>query len=129
MCHLCANSAESTGTGRHSTASHREPSLAEQYDQLLSNVLGTSLKADNLLWEAFSNIRNARNSFVHEGQAKIGTTIVDVSKAGDLVVKAGDIVEFVRLRLPEELQWPVYTREITMQLASPMLPPSPLTEE
>lgn len=48
------------------------PSVAEQYDTLLGVLLGFSLKEDNDLWKAFSNLKKARNSFVHEGVAKVG---------------------------------------------------------
>ena len=49
-----------------------EPTNKEQFDILLKTLLGVSLKENNDLWESFKNLKKARNSFVHEGIAKIG---------------------------------------------------------
>ena len=101
----------------------REPTLAEQYDELLRILLGTSLKENNGLWEGFTNLRDARNSFVHEGQALIGGRTIDRSKADELIGKAEEIVKFVRLRLPREMQWPIYERSISFAGSIPVVSP------
>lgn len=100
----------------------KDPSIGEQFDELLRILLGTSLKEDNLLWEGFSNLRDARNEFVHRGDARIGGTPVDGGKALELVDKAEAIVTFVRSRLPEDLQWPEYERSIRVEGSIPVLP-------
>jgi hypothetical protein len=45
----------------------KEPSTVEQFDSLLKSVTGRTLKEDNRLWEAFQNLRKARNAFAHDG--------------------------------------------------------------
>src|SRR5262249_13656712 len=51
----------------------QQPSVEEQFDVLLKELTGHSLKEDAVLWEAFKNLKSARNSFVHEGTARLGT--------------------------------------------------------
>jgi hypothetical protein len=51
----------------------QQPSVEEQYDVLLEELSGHSLKEDPSLWEAFKNLKTARNAFVHEGAAAVGT--------------------------------------------------------
>ena len=77
----------------------------EQYDGLLKIMLGTSLKDDNDLWESFKNIRNARNSFIHEGVAKIGEKELTEDDASRLTKRAHEVVSFIRDRLPEKFHW------------------------
>ena len=49
----------------------REPTVEEQYDTLLKVLTGHTLKEDQDLWELFKHLKTARNSFVHEGMAKV----------------------------------------------------------
>ena len=62
------------------------------------------------LWESFRNLSKARNSFVHEGVAKIDGAVVTEIEARRLVGKADEILAFVKLNLPPDLQWPEYER-------------------
>lgn len=80
------------------------PSVPEQFGQLLKTFSGKSLKDDNNLWEAFQNLRKARNSFVHEGKAFIGKDEVTVERATTLIVQAKAIVDWVEPVLPEALR-------------------------
>jgi len=84
----------------------KEPAVEEQFDVLLRNLADISLKTNNDLWEAFSHLRRARNSFVHDGVAKLGSQALHQADAYRLVKAAGDIIEYVRERLPEEMRWP-----------------------
>ena len=68
-------------------------------------AIRNSLKENNLLWEAFSNLRDARNTFVHEGMAVIGCNPVTVEKANELVLYTEKIIKVVREWLPEKLRW------------------------
>lgn len=94
----------------------KEPSKAEEYDVLLKVLLGISLKENNALWEAFSNIKNARNSFVHEGVAKVGNTIVNDKTAREYIYKCREIIEFIKVELPEEMKWPEYQHDIKVEM-------------
>ena len=98
----------------------REPSTEEQFDSLFRILCGSSLKDEPDLWEAFKNLKSARNCFVHEGVPRIGGEVVDKAKAVQLIREAREITEFVRARLPEERQWKeyVYTTRVkaTMRL-------------
>jgi hypothetical protein len=85
-----------------------DPSVADQLDVLLRTLGGRSLKDDPRLWEAGVHLRQARNTFVHEGQATFGKarTPVTRQKARELVAQAGEIIEFIEALLPEEERRP-----------------------
>ena len=93
----------------------KEPSVEEQYSVLLEVLCGHSLKEDNGLWEAFKNLRKARNSFVHEGVPKIAKSGVTAEEALALIAKADQIAEKVRQWLPEELRWPAFFHEVPVE--------------
>lgn len=92
----------------------KEPSVQEQFDGLLKILLGISLKEKSDLWESFKNLRDARNSFVHDGVAKIGQSPISEDKVRELLVKAHEIILFIRTKLPPDLQWPEYKHSITV---------------
>ncbi len=50
----------------------KAPSTADQFDALLQELAGISLKSNSDLWMGFRSIQQARNSFVHKGRAEIG---------------------------------------------------------
>jgi hypothetical protein len=82
----------------------KTPSVAEQLDVLLRELGGRSLKEDQRLWEAGVHLRQARNSFVHEGRAMVGRRErepVSLERARELVHRAGEIIDFVEAQLPE----------------------------
>lgn len=86
----------------------KEPSVEEQFDVLLKVLAGHSLKEDNALWETLKSLRNARNSFVHDGAPKVGGTSLSHADAMSLIDRADKIVTAVRGWLPERLKWPVF---------------------
>jgi hypothetical protein len=93
----------------------REPALEEQFDTLLKYFTGHSLK-EEALWEAFKNLKTARNTFVHEGCAKDSAKRghgkpVSPAEAAKLVDGARAIISWVRNRLPEDLQWPEFLKQ------------------
>lgn len=93
----------------------REPTVEEQYDALLEFFIGRSLKTEAKLWESFKNLKTARNSFVHEGIAKVGGTSVSIETARTLVSSASEIISKVREWLPQELHWPVFKHTIRVE--------------
>lgn len=94
----------------------REPSVEEQYDELLMVLTGHSLKAESKLWELFMNLKRARNTFVHRGIAEIGKTEVSPETASKLVAAASEIIAKVREWLPEELHWPVFKHTVRIEV-------------
>jgi len=86
----------------------QEPSVEEQMDTLLLIIAGHSLKEDLPLWEAFKNLKTARNGFVHSGVACVGGKPVDLNTAMKLVAGARSVIDRVHDWLPKELQWPHY---------------------
>jgi len=84
----------------------KQPSTEEQFDQLLHVLCGHLLKEELPLWDAFKHVRTARNTFVHEGSARIGKDLVTEQSAGQLIAKATEIIKKIRLWLPAELRWP-----------------------
>lgn len=94
----------------------REPTVEEQYDALLKFFTGHSLKTEAKLWEGFRNLKTARNSFVHEGIAKVGGTPISTETARKLVASASEIVSKVREWLPQELHWPLFKHTIQVEV-------------
>ena len=96
----------------------KEPSIVEQFDILLQVLSSTSLKDDPRLWEGFQNLKDARNSFVHEGDATIGKQKVAVTspKAGELVAIADEIIWYVEALLPVEARMPRYGRAVDIRM-------------
>ena len=94
----------------------KEPTLEEQYDALIKFLTGHSLKDEPLLWEAFKNLKDARNSFVHEGIAKIGETNVTTETANKLIVAASTIISKIKECLPTELHWPEFTYDLNVEI-------------
>jgi hypothetical protein len=89
----------------------RGPTLVEQADSLLRDVAGHSLKDDRRLWDAFQDLRKARNSFVHEGAAKIDGVVVTAERAHAFLPLAGEIIEWIERLLPDGHQRPRYEAE------------------
>jgi len=94
----------------------REPALEEQFDDLLKILSGSSLKENQTLWEAFKNLKTARNSFVHEGLAQIGKKPVTEAEARKLVHQTAEIVKFIKTKMPDEMRWPEYQHTINIQI-------------
>jgi len=99
----------------------KEPSIEEKYDFLLRHIVGVSIKGNNDIWEAFKHLRKARNSFAHEGIAKISNDIVTSDKAREFIIKAKEIIDTIRASLPEELQWPVFKPEIEVVITKALM--------
>jgi len=74
----------------------KEPSVSEQYGDLLFALTGRSLKDDAPLWMRFTELKKARNTLVHEGSA------VEADKARTLIDNADKIIAWVELLLPEK---------------------------
>ncbi len=90
----------------------KNPAIDEQFDILLKVLLGISLKENNGLWEAFKNLRDARNTFVHGGVPMIGSAPISKEDAKNLLEKAKQIINYIKSKLPQELQWPEYKHDI-----------------
>lgn len=93
----------------------KEPTTEEQYDVLLRLLAGHSLKEDPSLWEAFRNLKTARNSFVHEGVAKVGGRPISSADSAGLVGRTSEIINWVKQWLPTELRWPEFQTSITFE--------------
>jgi hypothetical protein len=99
----------------------KAPSTGEQFDSLLRAVTGDSLKDRPPLWEAFANLRAARNTFVHDGEAVLGGSPVSSDRALELLQRAGDVMDWVEGLVPEADRRPrdeqLTEFEITSQLS------------
>lgn len=92
----------------------KQPSVEEQYDSLLHLLAGHSLKEEGTLWEAFMNLKTARNTFVHDGVAAVGGSPVSIEKAGQLIAATDLVIKWVRQWLPKELKWPEFEPKIQL---------------
>jgi len=99
----------------------KDPSTEEQFDFLLAHFTGHSLKENQQLWGAFKNIRTARNTFVHEGAAKLGGKVVTLAEATQFVIKTREIVDWVRPWLPPDFQWPHLELKTSMRMEMKLL--------
>jgi len=93
----------------------KDPSTEDQFDVLLKCFAGHSLKEEPPLWEAFQNIRKARNRFVHEGAAVLGGKPVSHDDAARLIAKANDIIQCIWQWLPADLKWPRFSPTMEMK--------------
>lgn len=100
----------------------QNPSTEEQYSILLKYFTEFSLKDDKRLWEAFKNLKSARNSFVHEGLAKIGDKPIHSETAKALITSAWEIVDRIRESIPPELHWPEFRHQLQVQAVKWILP-------
>lgn len=94
----------------------RDPTTEEQFDVLLRHFTGHSLKEDGVLWEAFKNLKSARNSFVHEGVPKVGGKIVSVTDAARLLARANEIINRIKGWLHAELRWPEFELSVRLEI-------------
>jgi hypothetical protein len=92
----------------------KDPSTGERFDVLLKELTGHSLKDEAKLWEIFQNLKEARNSFVHEGIATIGKKPVTAATAQELVAGASLVIAKVREWTPPKLQWPEFRHDIKL---------------
>lgn len=90
---------------------YQEPHIKEQYDVLLKNLTGHSLKEEENLWQAFINLKTARDTFVHEGMARISKKSqkpLEEKEAIELINLANKIPFKIREWLPKEIQWDLH---------------------
>jgi hypothetical protein len=89
----------------------KEPKTEEQYDTLLTIFTGHSLKEEEFkLWDAFHHLKSARDTFVHEGIARISKKTekkLDVNEASVLIQQADEIILKIREWVPKEIQWEI----------------------
>ncbi len=93
----------------------REPSLEEQFSDLLRILSNHSLKDENKLWESFLDLKDARNSFVHGGIAAIRKVPINSQNAYELVTSATQIISKIKEWLPENMHWPEFKHELKFQ--------------
>ena len=102
----------------NSRAPSKVPTLEEQFDDLLMIFTGKSLKDDKTLWEDFKNLKRARNSFVHEGIAKVGPNIVSEVQAREFVRKTSEIIDLIKDYIPIELHWPKFKHPLRVDVVT-----------
>jgi hypothetical protein len=79
------------------------------------------------LWQAFQNLKSARNTFLHEGEALIGKAKEEITndRAGKLTAEAKNIANCVESLLPAELRRPILTQEIKWKFTKMLTAPTP----
>jgi hypothetical protein len=95
----------------------QQPSVEEQYDILLKLFTNHTLKEDVTLWSAFKKLRTARNTFVHEGIARVNkksSEELGINQARELILLANKIPLKIREWLPEDIQWKISTNDNTV---------------
>jgi hypothetical protein len=113
---------------------YKLPSVNVMYDELLKLFTGHSLKEDPTLWAAMTNLKNARNNFVHGGVPSIGKSQPPLSEmeTRELLAKANAVVGKVRGWMPTPLHWPPYKyadKQVQVMIMLMQPPPSAPAEE
>ena len=60
----------------------------------------------------FQELRTARNTFVHEGVARVGGRELSTSDAAQLLARCREIIDQVRKWLPIDQQWPEFKHDL-----------------
>lgn len=102
----------------------KQPSAKEKFDEMLYLVAGRSLKTEEeQLWKAFLDLRDARNSMVHEGRAVIKKgkkkIPVDSQIAAKLTKEAAKIIHWLENLLPEKFRRQKIKYDYEMSLTVP----------
>jgi hypothetical protein len=83
----------------------QEPSVNDRFGPLLKALTGHSLTEEAPLWEAYKQLREARNTFSHRGKPTIGgkrPREVTAEMAEDLIEAAKKLVDWCEALLPKE---------------------------
>jgi hypothetical protein len=99
----------------------KEPSVSEQFDQMLQALTRHSLKDRPELWEAFRNLFAARNSLMHDGILAIGGRPVARDQAYALMGRAKEIADWVEALLPAAARRPEGIPGIQIGIARPLI--------
>lgn len=95
----------------------KRPSIEERYDFLCRHLLGMSIKDNEAMWEQFKHLRKARNSFAHDGIAKVGNEVVSTERCRGFIKTAQEILNAIKVELPEELKWPEFAHKIQLEFS------------
>ena len=99
----------------------KEPSVSEQFDQLLHALSGHSLKERPELWEAFKNLRDARNALMHDGTLAIGGRPVTKDQAYGFIGRAKEIVNWIEALLPSAERRPGDLSSMQISITQPLI--------
>lgn len=95
----------------------KEPSISEKFHFLAQHLIGTSIKNDKELGKSFKDLKDARNSFVHEGTAIVNKKPVTEQYTLHLMRQAHKIIEFHKEHIPEQLRWADYKYNIKISFS------------
>jgi len=88
----------------------QNPSVNDQFDALLRALSSRSLRDEKQLWTGFKQLRQARNTFVHSGEARLGKNLgtpVTPAKAAHLLETAMKILGWL------DQLWQLRTRTVS----------------
>jgi len=99
----------------------KNPSVDDKFSFLSHYLIGKSIKDDSDLWNSFKDLQKARNSFAHNGVAIVNGTEVTLEKAHKFIIKANEIINFIKEELPKDLQWPEFEHKIKVGITHTLL--------
>jgi hypothetical protein len=104
----------------------KTPTVDERFDVLLKIFTGKSLKMDQpKLWQAYKELRQARNTFSHRGRPMIGDKEVTDTKTAELVMKASEAIDWCEQLLPAANHRPIQQERFDFILPVPQPPTAP----
>ncbi len=99
-----------------------EPTTEEFAKEIFRLLTGKSLADDNAVWNIFTQLRKARNSFAHEGIARgLDGTILSVARASELVVGCRAVLDWIDALLPENSRRPTIDVSAKIEVVSTVL--------
>jgi hypothetical protein len=108
----------------------KAPSVEERFDVLLKILGGgRSLRDDKALWQAFQDLRSARNKFSHEGKPLVRGKELSTATVRELIENAKRIIDWCEGLIPEALRRPKLNVQFTWTFLHPFghLPTLPQT--
>jgi hypothetical protein len=106
----------------------KNPSVTDRYGTLLGLLAGRSLKDKADLWQAFGEIREARNNYAHEGKAYLtrgkARTQIEVSQemAARMLASAKEIAAWTEELLPPENRRPTLAVKPRLLMSRVIIP-------
>ena len=90
------------------------------------------MKTQPTLWQAYKQLRNARNNFAHRGRVVIGKQFdgpeLSYFQAMSLVEAAGAIIDWCETLLPAHLRRPPQVTNVASEINRNVINPSPAAE-
>lgn len=101
--------------------------LGQRLDSVAKQLTGASLKEMPTLWDAFNQLRRARNASAHEGTPVLDGVKVDDQVALQMILAVRPVLDWIETRLPSNLRSRGDLHEPKWEWRSPVQSVPPVT--